>query len=71
MYKMNPERDKSDVRRKTIVRHVIVSSQGWELSVNNERRLYLLISDTLGDEGRTADSQKVRPVLVLTVRSMK
>lgn len=33
--------------------------QGWELSVPDQRRLYLLISDTLGSEGKAVESQKV------------
>lgn len=33
--------------------------QGWELSVADQRRLYLLISDTLGSEGKAVESQKV------------
>lgn len=33
--------------------------QGWELSVADQRRLHLLISDTLGSEGKAVESQKV------------
>ncbi|CAN0170756.1 unnamed protein product [Ascophyllum nodosum] len=32
--------------------------QGWDLSVKNQRRLYLLISDTLKTEGKQDESQK-------------
>ncbi|CAM9603571.1 unnamed protein product [Ectocarpus sp. 6 AP-2014] len=32
--------------------------KGWELSVADQRRLYLLISDTLGSEGKAVESQK-------------
>lgn len=32
--------------------------KGWDLSVANKRRLYLLISETLGKEGKAVESQK-------------
>ncbi|CAM9229402.1 unnamed protein product, partial [Choristocarpus tenellus] len=32
--------------------------KGWDLSVHDQRRLYLLISETLGDEGKDVESQK-------------
>lgn len=35
------------------------SEQGWNLSVEDERRLYLLISETLDEEGKAVESQKV------------
>ena len=34
-------------------------AQDWELSVADQRRLYLLISETLGGETKAVESQKV------------
>lgn len=35
-------------------------AQDWQLSVKDQRRLYLLISETLASEGKDVESQKVR-----------
>lgn len=43
------------------MRVTLVSSlQDWELSVADQRRLYLLISETLAGETNAVESQKVR-----------
>lgn len=54
----------SRVLEESILLDTIIScpyrlEQDWDLSVQDKRRLYLLIADILGDEGKDAESQKV------------